>query len=120
METLLLESNEISLISGLQNNKNLKVLSLYNNRINEIQGLEDLPLIELNLGKNLIVSCWRGLNGHILLRKLNISNNQINSLKGLEVLESLRTINIAENSIDKIFELKYIEDLVVLSEIDFS
>jgi Leucine-rich repeat (LRR) protein len=81
-------------------------LSLYKNFINEIQNLEGLPLIELNLGGNLIVSCWRGLNGHILLRKLTINNNQISSLKGLEVLDSLRMLNIAENNIDKIFEIK--------------
>lgn len=90
----------------MQNNKNLKVFSLYKNFINEIQNLEGLPLIELNLGGNLIVSCWRGLNGHILLRKLTINNNQISSLKGLEVLDSLRMLNIAENNIDKIFEIK--------------
>jgi len=53
-----------------------------------------------------------------LLRKFYINENQINSLKGLEVLKSLRILNISDNLIDKIFELKYIEDLVVLSELD--
>eukprot|EP00357_Protocruzia_adherens_P036799 CAMPEP_0115043374 /NCGR_PEP_ID=MMETSP0216-20121206/46831_1 /TAXON_ID=223996 /ORGANISM="Protocruzia adherens, Strain Boccale" /LENGTH=254 /DNA_ID=CAMNT_0002425683 /DNA_START=245 /DNA_END=1009 /DNA_ORIENTATION=+ len=52
------------------------------------------------------------------LRKLDLSRNMIIKLKGLESLHGLRFLNLAGNEIEKINQIRRIEDLPLLSELD--
>jgi protein phosphatase 1 regulatory subunit 7 len=52
------------------------------------------------------------------LRTLDLSKNQIQRLKGLESIESLKFLNMSMNAIRKVTQLKYIENLPLLTDID--
>ena len=53
------------------------------------------------------------------LKTLDISKNQISKLKGLNRTDSLRFLKVQLNTISKIGQLAHIENLPLLTEVDF-
>jgi Leucine-rich repeat (LRR) protein len=54
-----------------------------------------------------------------VLRTLDLSKNSISKLRGLETIDSLKFLNMSLNNIRKINQLRYIENLPLLTEVDF-
>ena len=70
--------------------RNLKILTLVNNRIQSLQGLQNLPALqELYLQCNQIQSI-QGLQNLPALQRLYLHNNQIQSVQGLQNLPALK------------------------------
>ncbi len=116
----------------------LKALDLSHNNLTQIEGLEDLILLDdLNLGYNQIEKI-EGLEQLITLSSLRLSNNKLSKMRGienlklkylylennkLEEIEGLEkswpiiTLNLSNNLISKIANL---EKLVNLNEINLA
>ena len=54
------------------------------------------------------------------LKELDLSKNLIEKLPGLEGIKSLRFLNLSLNKVVKILQLQFIEQLNLLTELDFS
>lgn len=52
------------------------------------------------------------------LRTLDLSRNNIKYVRGLEHLSTLRFLNLSLNQISKILQLRYVEHLELLTEMD--
>jgi len=102
---IVLSSNNISQIVGLERLTLLRVLNLESNQISYVQGLEKCVLLEqIHLGKNELktVGSILNLSQNPKLMVLDVSNNQINAeensvdvtslLQFLEGFEDLRVI----------------------------
>ena len=50
---------------------------------------------------------------------MNLSKNRIIKLKGLQSISSLRFLNLSLNSVEKVLQLQHIEQLNLLTELDF-
>jgi Leucine-rich repeat (LRR) protein len=83
MKELYLDDNKISVIEGLNENPNLRILSICQNQIKVIENLEGIYLTKLYLKENQIKNIT-GLDNLPVLMTLNLSKNQIVKLKGLE------------------------------------
>ncbi|KAL8222476.1 UNVERIFIED_CONTAM: hypothetical protein K2H54_076977 [Gekko kuhli] len=88
--------NKIEEIRGLEKCQSLTDLSLANNRITAISGLQKLPIRTLCLKSNLIEKAI-GLEELRGLRTLDLSGNRISSLEGLEEHNLLEEINLEDN-----------------------
>lgn len=124
LEILTLDSNHISNIPALQLYKlpQLRVLSLRNNEIQKIEGLEGLTqLQELILDKNKI----RNIDEKVLsvcqnLRQLHIEENSLRSLDGLKDLPNLNSLFLGCNRIIDLSEIDKLTTLIRLKEIVLS
>lgn len=97
--------------------KSLKKISLRNNEITEIKGLEKFPnLEELDLFANGI-SEIKGLEMLKNLRILDLCSTRVTEIKGLENLGNLENLSLGHTSIPKI---KGLENLVNLKELDLT
>ncbi|XP_057878227.1 leucine-rich repeat and guanylate kinase domain-containing protein [Melospiza georgiana] len=114
---LLLDYNEIEEIRGLEQCHSLTQLGLSHNRLAAIRGLHNLPIRVLNLSFNQIEKV-DGLKSLKNLQRLNLSNNKINSLQGLEEHDLLEVINLEDNQVAELSELKWIEDLPLLRDLN--
>ena len=111
---LSLLENKIEEISGLERFHSLEVLILDGNQISRTKGLENLTKLRvLDLSRNKITKI-EGLNNLKNLNELKLYDNQISQIKGLENLTKLRILNIGRNKITKIEgldDLKNLNDL---------
>ncbi|XP_066407159.1 leucine-rich repeat and guanylate kinase domain-containing protein isoform X2 [Molothrus aeneus] len=114
---LLLDFNEIEEIRGLEECHSLTQLGLSHNRLAAIRGLHNLPVRVLNLSFNQIEKV-DGLKSLKNLQCVNLSNNKINSLRGLEEHDLLEAINLEDNQVAELSELKWIEDLPLLRDLN--
>jgi Leucine-rich repeat (LRR) protein len=102
LQTLTLQSNQITTINGLDNLTSLQTLDLSSNQITTIEGLESLTSLQnLYLSSNQITTI-QGLDSLILLNILSINSNQITTINGLDFLTSLEYLNLASNQISTI------------------
>lgn len=76
-----------------------------------------MHLEELCLAKNELKHIT-GLTSLPYLRTLDLSHNSITFLRGLEQTQSLRFLNLSLNRIEKILQLRYVEGLELLTELD--
>ena len=74
LKYLYLDNNNISVIHGLETNKNLRVLSLNGNQIQRIENLPNL---------------W--------IEEMFLSANQLTQIEGLDSLPVLRTLDLSKN-----------------------
>ncbi|KAI8819666.1 uncharacterized protein EV422DRAFT_507299 [Fimicolochytrium jonesii] len=118
LRTLCLDRNMICNIgSGLQHCAHLTHLSLVNNGIVEIEGLEGLPLQYLDLRWNRI-SRLEGLEGLAELEELRVGFNDITELRVLKGLLALRKVDVEGNAIGGLEEsMAALEELVHLREV---
>ena len=83
--------------------KNLKVLYLFDNAIQRIDGLGGLKsLIQLSLYNNQIMKI-EGLEGLSSLRRLYLEKNHISRLEGLTNCRSLEELNLSKQDIESDF-----------------
>ncbi|XP_071280298.1 leucine-rich repeat and guanylate kinase domain-containing protein isoform X2 [Agelaius tricolor] len=114
---LLLDFNEIEEIRGLEECHSLTQLGLSHNRLAAIRGLHSLPIRVLNLSFNQIEKV-DGLKSLKNLQCVNLSHNKINSLQGLEEHDLLEAINLEDNQVAELSELKWIENLPLLRDLN--
>lgn len=86
-------SNRIKQLEGLDSLSALEYLSVSDNDISAIKGLDNqVNLSTLLLGNNKIKSIGNSLNGCVNLRELNISGNQISSFREILHLARLKKL----------------------------
>ncbi|MDD4893350.1 MAG: leucine-rich repeat domain-containing protein [Candidatus Rickettsiella isopodorum] len=109
LKHLTLISNNISKIENL--NLNITELTLANNKIEKMIGLEDL----INLKKLILsgnqIKVIEFLDKLTNLETLNLISNNIANINGLKNLKNLKKIFLSENNIAKIEELDNLEKL---------
>lgn len=110
-----LSDNSINEISSLEEMKNLRKLYLQNNRISEISGLDNLPLEILNLSCNEI-SIVSGLDKLeyleiLILDQQNITKNMSLCPNSFENLISLKQLSLIQCNLLDIKELSLLQDL---------
>lgn len=119
LRELVLDENQISVISGLSKCGELDVLSVSENKLIKITGLENLPIRNLRLSRNAISSV-AGLETLARLQTLDLSGNQIAELDGLQHLSNLRRLNLAENLVAKPEQMAHLRELELLTDLDLS
>jgi internalin A len=109
-----LSDNKIKEIQELEQFQQLIMLDLSNNKITEIKGLEKLSqLRKLSLSSNKILEI-KGLEQFSQLTRLSLSSNQIVEIKGLEKLSQLAEIYLNNNQIIEMKGLEHFSKLIVL------
>ena len=105
-------SCRIQKLGGLENMKNLEILSLPKAGITKIQGLDKglKKLRELNLNNNRI-SRLEGLDNLTNLEKLTLKNNKITKMEGMDNLKSLVWLGLSGNPIKKMEGLDKLANL---------
>jgi Leucine-rich repeat (LRR) protein len=123
--------NKIERIEGLEYCRRLRNLNLGHNHIKKIDGLKNLPLVNLDLvyipTKNKILTDIRqilnivwifkpkrcnqiryveGLESLQLLRYLNLSGNQIRTLKGMPSADRLEFLEVLDLESNKVSQAK--------------
>jgi len=117
LRVLNLQSNIIARMRNLSL-RYLVFLDLYNNQIEEISGLEGLPMLRvLMLGKNNIKSLGTRLSTVQHLDVLDLHSNSLENLNGLDNLHALRVLNVSSNCLRGISAAE-IADLGSLSELN--
>ncbi|MBC1904653.1 KxYKxGKxW signal peptide domain-containing protein, partial [Listeria innocua] len=109
--SLLLSSENVANISGLEHLVNLTDLYLYDNQISDINALSGLSnLTTLELGSNEIsdISALSGLSN---LTDLYLYDNQISDINALSGLSNLTTLELGSNEISDISALSGLSNL---------
>jgi len=102
---------KIKEINGLENLTLLEELDLSSNEISEIKGLDTLRnLRRLRLSHNNI-EYIQGLENLTQLEELDLIFNKITSIGGLESQKNLKSLNLAENQINEIKNLNNLKNL---------
>ena len=115
LEILILYNNKITEIKGLDNLVNLKILDLSNNQITEIKNIDKLVNLEkLNLSNNKITEI-KGLDDLINLHKIDLNTNKITEIKGFDNLKNLKILDLWNN---KITEIKGLDNLINLKDLN--
>ncbi|CAL5977720.1 Conserved_hypothetical protein [Hexamita inflata] len=138
VQVLILNDNRGIDISGLQNMKQLKELHLADCCLKDIHVLENLPIEELDLSRNVrlnldpikhivslkILSIWGNqlkdisfMKSLVNLVELDISRNQNVDLTALSQLSNLKSLNICFTGI---YDLQILRKLVNLTYLDLS
>ena len=83
---LVVASQSLTLVNGLEQLTQLEVLSLYNNKLTDVKGLDKLTQLKLlDLRRNKLTDV-KGLEKLTQLTKLYLNDNQLTDVKGLEKL----------------------------------
>ncbi|KAK3250533.1 hypothetical protein CYMTET_40093 [Cymbomonas tetramitiformis] len=114
LQTLILDHNDVSSITGLEKLCTLRVLSLNNNVLESCEGLAKLPCLhELHLNHNAIPSLEPLAPLHTL-RKLVVRENLLTHLRGIDSLTMLSELDVSDNKILSLEELVYVRRLKML------
>ena len=102
-------------LTGIEKAINLRNLSLYLNKIENIESLRELiNLTSLNLGNNKIENI-EPLRGLINLTSLNLENNKIENIEPLRGLINLITLALVNNKIENVEPLRELTSLTDLN-----
>jgi len=93
-----------------QNLKYLQVLDLSYNNITHIEGLDDLPIQELNLRGNSL-NTLEGLSNLPYLSSLDVSENHIACLAPLDSCFQLHYLNVQSNQLTHIRQVEFLREL---------
>lgn len=85
-----------------------------------MEGIEGLPLVTLNLANNKLSKIESLGQKNLTLRNLDLSSNAVRKCRGLEVVENLRLLGLANNAINRVCELRHLEELLFLCEVDLT
>lgn len=96
------------------------MLSLDNNVIEEISGLDELVNLEwLDLSFNNI-SEIKGINKLTHLKDLSLYNNKISKIENLDGLTELQVLSLGNNQIEDLNQIRYLRDFPNLQSINFA
>ena len=110
LECLLVGHNLIRKIEGLSTLFFLQVLDLSDNDINVIQGLDHLPIRELSLAGNNLLTL-HGLDNLKELSFLDVSRNKITCLAPLKKCTKLSFLDAQHNDLNIIRQVEFLKDL---------
>ena len=100
--------------TNLESFQCLKVLSLDNNGLTSLEGLQALAKLQiLRASGNALTSC-SGINQLSQLRVLDVSQNSIEHLTELKDLSSLEILKISENKVTSLDSAEHLESLTLL------
>lgn len=106
LRSLSLSDNDITAITGLEKCPLLEELVLEENRVTKIDGIGHLQhLRRLDLGKNCI-SRASSLDGLTALRQLSLEDNEIDSLAMFSCLSSLLELYLGNNKVSNLREVR--------------
>lgn len=118
LEYLNLNKNHIERIENLENKPNLTKLLLYQNQINDLEGIVNKGLVSLeylDLGRNKI-SILNGLNSLPGVRKLILYNNEIIGSKEKNIsLLFLNELYLNNNRLETVDFLRFLPSLEILN-----
>jgi internalin A len=115
LESLSLSNNQLTKIEGLEQLTNLSELNLSWNQITKIEGLEQLTnLSVLELHNNQLTKI-EGLEQLANLSRLYLHNNQLTKIEGLKQLANLSELYLDSNKLTKIEGLEQLANLSVLN-----
>ncbi|CAG9331822.1 unnamed protein product [Blepharisma stoltei] len=108
LESLNLDLNQISVLSGLKNCTNLRCLSINNNKIVKLEGLEKNLLLErLLMYRNFIKSIPdHAFNTNLYLKYLDLGRNKLRDVNFLNPLKLLTSMILYQNKISDIQPLQ--------------
>ncbi|MCO5947495.1 COR domain-containing protein [Mucilaginibacter flavidus] len=117
IKSLVLGSNKIKKLTGLDELKQLQKLALYQNEIETVDGLQNLvELRELDLSSNEITHL-QGLENLTRLEKIDLGRNKIENASSLEKLTNLTKLYLNNN---KISDLSFLAKLIKLESLDLN
>eukprot|EP00002_Diphylleia_rotans_P006787 TRINITY_DN1618_c0_g1_i7.p1 TRINITY_DN1618_c0_g1~~TRINITY_DN1618_c0_g1_i7.p1 ORF type:complete len:324 (-),score=88.23 TRINITY_DN1618_c0_g1_i7:91-1062(-) len=116
---LYLDDNKVSILHELETLAHLKIFSIRNNALSNLEGLEGLPLKELYLSGNQIETIYQ-LTQLKKLEVLDLSSNLLPSIAGLENLTQLQTLNLSSNQISNLDEVCALSKISLLRKIDLT
>ena len=117
IETLDLESKDISDLTGLEEFENLKNLNLKNNHVSTTSKLSGLTnLTQLNLANNELKKIELGDKPN--LTELDVSANEITNISGLSNCPNLKYLNL--NSNNNLTDISILSGLKYLISLDIS
>ncbi len=106
---------DITTISELKTNTDFTALGLFQNKITEIKGLDELTYLrQVGLNCNEITEI-KNLDKIKKLRLLELPGNQITEIKALDSLKNLEFLNLGDNKITKKKGLDNLRNLKVLN-----
>lgn len=118
VQTLDLSGFSIENIDGIELFDGLKELNLSNNKIQDLEPLEDMFYLEsINLSGNKRIEDLEPLEELHSLKYLNLSDNDIRYVDSLKELEYLKYLNLSKNDISYIEDF---DDLTYLYYLDLS
>ena len=94
---------------------NLRVMHC--NDLTSLSGIQKLPLVDLNLSSNSLLS-MAGVEGLYKLRYLNLSCNKLQSITCLKLLQNLKTLILSHNRITCLRALEEMGDYSKLECLD--
>ena len=97
---LSLHNNQLTGVKGLEKLTQLTVLNLFNNQLTDVKGLEKLTQLKgLILGNNQLTEVPKGLEKLTKLKFLNLSDNKLTNVKDLENLTQLKELILGSNKL---------------------
>lgn len=96
LHQLIISDNQITSIDCLSQNIHLTDLLIGNNKIQDITALAHLPLTWVNLDNNRITDV-QPLEDHPTLETIYLSNNQVQDIRPLTSIKKLKTLFIQNN-----------------------
>lgn len=107
-------------IAGLEEYTRVRSLHLGNNNIGAIQGLDRMSdLVYLSLEGNRLSSI-DNLDNLLSLRTLSLQHNALKSTHGIGHLPRLETLNVSHNAIDDLQQVKDLQTMPSLINVDIS
>mmetsp|Transcript_46322 Transcript_46322/g.108536 ORF Transcript_46322/g.108536 Transcript_46322/m.108536 type:complete len:731 (+) Transcript_46322:56-2248(+) len=119
LRELNLRGNYISSIgNGLKGNKELRMLDVSENLILHLKNLDNLELRVLSLAQNKL-NCLEGVQTLSKLHSLDVRHNNITTIEALRAqdIPRLRKVRVSENRISQMKEVDQLADFRFLSEL---
>lgn len=113
-EHLYLHFRGFSVIRGLEDYVNCRVLWLENNNLESLEGLETLTVLHSLYLQHNCFSSLRNTPLYPSIRSLNLSHNKLNSLEGIEALPNLEKLLASHNDIEDCVQVSSLPHLQVL------
>ena len=114
VQDLELNHRHLRKLSNLERLVNLKVLSVCDNEILAIQGLDCCVLLEELLMEENRISKIENLSTLVHLKKLDLGKNKIQQIEGLDALSSLMQLSLEDNEIESLSGLSNVSTLLEL------
>jgi hypothetical protein len=100
--------NMLTSLEGLGACTALRVLNVSDNHIEDVSGLDYLPLEELDISRNRLTRL-RNLRRLPSLEVLHADGNKLEGLRGLKMCGALHTLTAANNRVHNVYEVEHLQ-----------